>query len=80
MREVCNERKLTFRCFCHLQDTFARLVPEPRGPCLEHLNMDRFFATPMLKIYIIEVRAVGGQHIGYYLPYILYPSLPRLSA
>ena len=30
-----------------LQDTFAHLVPEPRGPCLEHLNMNGFFATPV---------------------------------
>jgi hypothetical protein len=38
-----------------LQDTFAHLVPEPRGPCLEHLNMNGFFATPVMKVYIIEV-------------------------
>lgn len=37
-------------------DTFARLVPEPRGPCLEHLNMDGFYATPKLKVYILEAR------------------------
>ena len=52
-----------------LADTFARLVPEPRGPCLQHLNMDKFFATPKLKVYIIEARALAGHVAG--LPFCL---------
>ena len=52
-----------------LVDTFARLVPEPRGPCLQHLNMDKFFATPKLKVYIIEARALAGHVAG--LPFCL---------
>ena len=46
------------------QDTFAHLVPEPRGPCLEHLNMDRFFTTPVMKVYIIEVCSPSVEGMG----------------
>ena len=42
-----------------LSDTYARLVPEPRGPCLQQLDMAAFFATPKLKVYIIEARALA---------------------
>ncbi|KAK9836343.1 hypothetical protein WJX81_007121 [Elliptochloris bilobata] len=47
-----------------LNDTYARLVPEPRGPCLEHLNMDRFFAMPKLKVYIIEDQDISISVFG----------------